>query len=179
MLSILLVLTLNVPAEGHADMVRLVNGNGSCSGRVEVFYIGYWGTVCDDNWNLLTAHVVCEELGCGEAVATPRGAYFGRGTGLIWNDYWLCNGSETSLASCKSKAGRLNCSHDHDAGVKCSRDKGEGSVKVPRWAVALAVMVLLLSVVLLRVSWILCKRFGIRKLETTHRMCESNIYTDI
>ncbi|XP_018615958.1 scavenger receptor cysteine-rich type 1 protein M130-like isoform X2 [Scleropages formosus] len=160
-------------------MVRLVNGHGNCSGRVEVFYKGHWGTVCDDNWDMLNGHVVCKELGCGKAVETPRRAHFGKGSGLIWHDRWLCKGNETSLASCKSKAGRLDCSHAHDASVKCFKDEGQGSLKVPRWAVALVVMVALLAAVLFGISWFLCRRFGLQKLETAHRVCESNIYTVI
>jgi hypothetical protein len=44
--------------------VRLVDGHGSASqGRVEVFYNGSWGTVCDDNFNQSAAAVVCSSLG--------------------------------------------------------------------------------------------------------------------
>ena len=46
---------LNIP-------VRLVGGNYSHEGRVEVFYNGTWGTVCNDNWNTNTATVVCRQL---------------------------------------------------------------------------------------------------------------------
>ena len=44
--------------------VRLVGGD-STSGRVEIFYHGVWGTVCDDDFasNNNAARVVCAMLG--------------------------------------------------------------------------------------------------------------------
>ena len=39
------------------DTVRLINGNRSCEGRVEVCHDDQWGTVCDDFWGLNDARV--------------------------------------------------------------------------------------------------------------------------
>ena len=50
-------------------------------GRVEIFYNGEWGTVCDDDFSINAAHVVCRELGYLDAVAWSPSAKYGRGEG--------------------------------------------------------------------------------------------------
>ncbi|XP_027138437.1 deleted in malignant brain tumors 1 protein-like [Larimichthys crocea] len=98
--------------------IRLANGgNSSCSGRVEIFFHGQWGTVCNDSWSLLNAQVVCRQMGCGRAMSTE---YFGEGTGPIWLDEVMCAGSESKLTECShQEIGSHNCDHQEDAGVVC------------------------------------------------------------
>ncbi|XP_067422174.1 antigen WC1.1-like, partial [Emydura macquarii macquarii] len=103
------------------EKLRVVEGEDSCSGRVEVWHRGSWGTVCDDSWDLADANVVCKQLGCGSAVSAPGEAAFGEGTGVIWVEKVNCRGTESSLWDCPATPwGESNCGHKEDAAVNCS-----------------------------------------------------------
>ncbi|NXG40258.1 DMBT1 protein, partial [Dromaius novaehollandiae] len=93
----------------------------SCTGRLEVFYNGTWGTVCDDHWDLAGARVVCRQLGCGMALLAFGGARYGRGAGPIWLDNVHCVGTEVTLSECEAQPwGVHNCGHGEDMSVVCS-----------------------------------------------------------
>jgi len=58
-------LTLTVQTLNLLFTVRLVGGNSSREGRLEVYYNFTWGTVCDDGFTDEAAKVVCNMLGFG------------------------------------------------------------------------------------------------------------------
>ncbi|KAM6996725.1 soluble scavenger receptor cysteine-rich domain-containing protein SSC5D-like, partial [Passerculus sandwichensis] len=91
------------PAEGQ---VRLAGGPHRCAGRVEVFHLGRWGSVCDDTWDLAAAGVTCRQVRCGPALWAPGGAWFGEGAGTcaVPGHTW----------------GPHRCSHAEDAGAACA-----------------------------------------------------------
>ena len=106
--------------------VRLVGGSTPAEGRVEVYHLGIWGTVCSDGWDLLDARVVCLQLGYTTAIQTTVP---GGGTGQIWYDDVACIGYETSLVDCRSNGlATHNCFHFLDAGVVCASELGKWRV---------------------------------------------------
>ncbi|XP_056327188.1 lysyl oxidase homolog 3B isoform X5 [Danio aesculapii] len=98
-------------------------------GRIEVFYKGEWGTICDDDFSLANAHVLCRQLGFVSATGWTHSAKYGKGAGKIWLDNVQCSGSETSVSVCKSRGwGNSDCTHDEDAGVICKDERLPGFV---------------------------------------------------
>ncbi|XP_072551541.1 HHIP-like protein 1 [Salminus brasiliensis] len=111
----------------RAGQVRLVSAdNRSDRGRVEIFFKGEWGTVCDDLFNLKAAAVVCRQLGFPRAVRVAKRAEMGPGASnlSILLDDVECEGTERTLLHCKhAKIGKHNCLHEEDVGVECGQEE--------------------------------------------------------
>ncbi|XP_006064180.3 galectin-3-binding protein isoform X2 [Bubalus bubalis] len=103
--------------------MRLADGGSANKGRVEIYYNGQWGTVCENMWDLTDASVVCRALGFRNATEALGGAAFGPGYGPIMLDEVRCTGTEPSLANCSSLGWmQSNCRHDEDASVICTNE---------------------------------------------------------
>ncbi|XP_052763243.1 scavenger receptor cysteine-rich type 1 protein M160-like [Mya arenaria] len=102
--------------------IRLANGTGPHSGRVELKYRGQWGTICDDNFDDMEAKVICNMLGfSGKNAKAHFGAYYGEGQGNIVVDELRCVGTEEDISECKSSdwLSQTDCNHNEDAAVEC------------------------------------------------------------
>ena len=102
--------------------VRLVGGQTEYEGRVEIYHLGEWGTVCNRSWDFRDATVVCRQLGYSRAVSAKFSAYYGEESWNIWMVNVRCRGDETSLHMCPfSVYGNRYCDHSEDAGVICGK----------------------------------------------------------
>ncbi|XP_039506847.1 T-cell differentiation antigen CD6-like isoform X3 [Pimephales promelas] len=100
------------------EAVRLTGGRDRCAGRVELSHFGQWGTVCNEDFKIISGQVICAQLKCGSAV---RVAHFGVGSGVIHISKMRCNGTESNLWECDPIDNTGNyCGHKEDAGIVCS-----------------------------------------------------------
>ena len=98
--------------------MRLIDGSSHTEGRVEVYYSGRWGTVCNDGWSDAYATLVCAQLGFG---SSGKLADFGAGIGSIFLEKVMCTLNDTILAGCSHYGVGITvqCNHNDDVGVKC------------------------------------------------------------
>ncbi|CAG2239596.1 DMBT1 [Mytilus edulis] len=110
----------NFTGKFTTEGIRFVGGAGSFEGRVELNINGQWGTICDTNFDLAAAEVLCRMAGYSRALQFFYGAYFGEGTGPVFLDRLGCSGNEKHLDSCSSSGlFASNCQHSHDIGISC------------------------------------------------------------
>ncbi|XP_038668952.1 uncharacterized protein LOC119974255 [Scyliorhinus canicula] len=107
----------------HPEDLRLEGGSDRCRGLLEILYNNTWGTVCDDEWSLLNAKVVCRQLKCGKALSFSgeEGNHTkGSLSASIWLDEVRCRGEEPVLWGCRSSYwAEHDCHHKEDVYVHC------------------------------------------------------------
>ena len=109
--------------------MRLVGGLSSTDGRVEVFYNGAWGSICDNGWDMDDALVVCRALGFTDVYGATSAAEFGQGSGDVVFDDVRCVGNESSLWECPhGELGVSPCTHapGGGGGGALTFEKGRG-----------------------------------------------------
>ena len=123
--------------------LRLVDGTMTdgagnlCEGRLEIYYDGQWGTICDDYWTKENADVACRVLGfAGGSVEEFSRRYrslfpAGDREQPIWLDDVQCDGGEAGLMDCRARpVGRHNCRHAEDVGLRCLKNDGPFIVNI-------------------------------------------------
>ncbi|KFM62898.1 Lysyl oxidase-like protein, partial [Stegodyphus mimosarum] len=114
------------PRNVREGTIRLVGGKTSSEGNVEIFHVGQWGSICDDEWDLREGHIVCKTLGFLNASKVTHNSEFGRGRRRIWMDNLYCKGEETKLENCRFDGwGSHDCSATEAAGVACISDNNQ------------------------------------------------------
>jgi len=103
----------------HVEFRLAGAGSSSSLGRLEVRYLGQWGTVCGNSFDDVAAAVVCRQLGLSGGVVAQASS-FGFASGPIWLDQVTCLGEETSLEQCGHPGwGMSECDHSSDVAVIC------------------------------------------------------------
>ncbi|XP_065326268.1 scavenger receptor cysteine-rich type 1 protein M160-like [Pelmatolapia mariae] len=128
-----------------SDSVRLLNGSNLCSGRLQVKSNQKWSSVCEADFDLQDAEVVCREFGCGPPLVL-QGALYGEVEAPVWSKEFQCGGHESALLDCRSSgSARHSCSPGKAVGLTCSalvdvrleggasRCAGTLEVKVREW----------------------------------------------
>ncbi|KAI0232903.1 hypothetical protein LSAT2_016836 [Lamellibrachia satsuma] len=107
---------------GQVIHVKLVDGPDESRGRVEVNNGGEWGTICRDLFNDRSAEVLCRMLGQSVVGARYEQTRYGAGTGNIWLNHVVCNGTESSILDCLhddwGDQSQL-CTHWDDVSISC------------------------------------------------------------
>jgi deleted-in-malignant-brain-tumors protein 1 len=113
--------------------IRLVGGNKSLEGTVEVCNNNAWGLVSDSGWGNEEALVVCKQLGyVNQDVGGVMNSYYGKPNLPFFVTDIECTGSESNLRSCQINTQSLGPNVQVDAmsfnaaGVTC----GTGAVDV-------------------------------------------------
>ena len=108
--------------------MRLAEGDGPCSGRVEVHSGKDWTPVSDGNFTFPTAQVICAELGCGKVVSVLGHVPFRESGGRVWAEEFRCKGEEPELWFCpRVPCPGGTCHHSGAVQVVCS---GEMHVRI-------------------------------------------------
>ncbi|KAK9738697.1 Scavenger receptor cysteine-rich domain [Popillia japonica] len=113
--------------------VRLLGGKVDTEGRLQVKIDGEWGTVCNYNWNIKDAALVCHQLGLA---LNPYDWYLerneipdaGTSEGIILSNV-QCEDHDIDITKCRSEKKNdfeKSCTHENDVGVRCYKTSWAG-----------------------------------------------------
>ncbi|XP_064388174.1 soluble scavenger receptor cysteine-rich domain-containing protein SSC5D-like [Halichondria panicea] len=110
---------------GDLRLVDRSGRTGGSSGRLEVYYNGQWGTVCNDSFGVNDARVACCQLGFSTYTrygnVETLGFFQASSSTRTWLDELRCRGSESRLINCPANTiGVEDCSHSQDVALVCT-----------------------------------------------------------
>ncbi len=118
--------TLAVRCMPGTGDIRVTGGPGhGMEGRLQVFYSGSWGEVCDDFWftsphNKYNPDIACQQMGYKGGVSLGYDVYPAPTDTFILDDV-RCNGTETRLANCpRADWGVENCWAPEAVALRCN-----------------------------------------------------------
>ncbi|XP_071503653.1 CD5 antigen-like isoform X2 [Diadema antillarum] len=129
---------LQEPTDPPLYSLRLQGGRTPSEGRLEIFYHGIWGTVCDDYFSAASAYVACRELGYHQAhlqsKTLPTFTFSAGHSPMILDDV-RCHGNESRLWDCDHLSPWMhNCDEKTEVvGIRCIAEHSvpkEGDVKL-------------------------------------------------
>ncbi|CAL1544670.1 unnamed protein product [Lymnaea stagnalis] len=112
--------------KGEPDVSVALVGKEEHAGTVEVTFMGTKGVICDDEWSLEDATVVCKMLGYRAAEQALKFNHFDyplEGSVFLLDNV-NCHGNETSLNQCAKGPWKTHdCNPYEIAGVVCQAEK--------------------------------------------------------
>ncbi|XP_060552053.1 scavenger receptor cysteine-rich type 1 protein M130-like, partial [Ruditapes philippinarum] len=105
--------------------IKLLNGTSNYTGRLEVEYKQHYGSVCDRDFDVDDAIVVCRSLGFNTmSVGFKNNAFYGKGKGDIFVSNLKCTGNESDISYCDTPYRWAEphefCTHENDVSVLCN-----------------------------------------------------------
>ncbi len=107
----------------HGLRLRLDGGDTPFEGNVLATRESdnFEGPVCDDNFDINDAHVVCRQLGFGTAASITVNSHYGQVSSSHVVDDLNCSGTEDGIGACSfTDMNSENCSETEGAGVVCN-----------------------------------------------------------
>ncbi|XP_052236237.1 uncharacterized protein LOC127848005 isoform X4 [Dreissena polymorpha] len=101
----------------YIQEIRLVDGNSTFDGRVEIKVFNTWGTVCNDLFGIEEANVICKMIGFYSAEGFRTSSI--QGTGPVYVDNMACDANSSHINDCQYSTYH-DCSHSEDVAVTCT-----------------------------------------------------------
>ncbi|XP_064388362.1 soluble scavenger receptor cysteine-rich domain-containing protein SSC5D-like [Halichondria panicea] len=140
-------------ASGDLRLVGSSGRTGGSSGRLEFYYSGQWGTVCDDSFGIDDARVACRQLGFSTYTRYGNVGTLGfseaSSTTSTWLDNLACYGYESRLIDCPANTiGVEDCSHYEDIALVCTTSSTTtSSYSVPSFSIGFGVTIPIIVII--------------------------------